>query len=96
MSNIMSNESFINNVEGLAEVLDTPITKVTLNGSEMETAPLSQLGFGDADGNVSVQGFLDFLESNDSGAADEFFGDIRAFVEDGHLFIEPRNIGSKG
>lgn len=96
MSNIMSNESFINRVEGLADVLDTTITKVTLNGSEMETEPLAQLGFGDASGNVSVQGFLDFLESENSGVADEFFGNLRAFVEDGHLFIEPRNIGSKG
>ena len=43
MSNIMSNESFINRVEGLADVLDTTITKVTLNGSEMETEPFAKL-----------------------------------------------------
>lgn len=96
MSNEISNETLINSIEGLPELLGNTVTKVTLNGSEMETAPLSQLGFGDEQGNINVQELLDFLQSQDGSLADEFFGDIHARMEDGHLIIEPRNIGSKG
>lgn len=96
MANELSTDTLINNIEGLSELLGNSVTKVTLNGSEMETAPLSNLGFGDDQGNVSVQGFLDFMQSQDGSLADEFFGDIHARMEDGHLIIEPRNIGSKG
>lgn len=96
MANEISNETLINSIEGLPELLGNTVTKVTLNGSEMETAPLSQLGFGDEQGNINVQELLDFLQSQDGSLADEFFGDIHARMEDGHLIIEPRNIGSKG
>lgn len=88
-------ETLFSNISGLAQVSDQVIQRVTINGQPMETHPLTQLDYGDEDGNITVENFVDFI-SGHSSVADEFYGAFSAVVEEGHLIIEPREVGSKG
>lgn len=85
----------LQNIEGLSQIANEVVHKVTVNGQEMETSPLSNLNYGDEDGNISVDNVVDFI-SGRAEVTDEFYGSYSATVEDGHLYIEPKNVGSKG
>lgn len=96
MAENITKESLYSSIDGLASFRNSPVSNVTNNNSNMDVSPLSGLdGFHQADGTVTVDDVLNFMESENS-LSSEFFGENVARLEDGHLIIEPRNVGSKG
>lgn len=88
-------QSVVSRIQGMNELLDSPINQVELNGELIDVSNISEVGFGE-EGNVTPKDFLEFLEENGS-LNQEFFGNFQANLsEEGRLVIQSQNQGSKG
>lgn len=89
-------DTVLDKVSGLGDLLNTPISKVILNGQEVDVEPLKGIGYASGEnGEVTPSDFLTHLD-NENILEQEFVSEYSAQIVDGSLVISPQNVGSKG